>query len=503
MPKTLLFICFLFLSLCAKSQDRIHDSLRLFYMMDHEYIIEKFYREHIPLDGHTAQMIPFRVDEKYGFVAKGDPKNWLSKPQFEQVFAVYGNNAIVSDSNGYGVVNSSGKLIVPCFYENLFKEGPLFHGVVQVKLDLGLKQHSEADYYQYVLRNDYYTEDGKLLFTENAHQLQSFGGRDSLAWFRYGKNYTVRDMRGKMLTIPMDSTNLFLGITNNLLIRSVEKKDGSLFLEARNWNGELQFSIKTRYISDFVYQLSDNLYGMMGNEGGGSFVDKNGEHLPYDMPSGIISDLIRTADTSYFNQDVLVVENDQQKRALIDRTGKNLTGFIYLGITPFSEGKAFAVKENYETVLLNKKGELVGNLKRVLDTEFMQKVQVLTNSPQRFSEGLSLGQTYVIMETVVNGKTERHIDDDSTYFYYFDEAGSWVLNLPSGNSMAGYFNEGLAPLANDEGQLGFIDRSGKLVIPQKYELSMAGSYPLPYMVVPEFIGGYAYIKSFKWKIRSN
>ena len=63
--------------------------------------------------------------------------------------------------------------------------------------------------------------------------------------------------------------------------------------------------------------------------------------------------------------------------------------------------------------------------------------------------------------------------------------------------MAGNFSEGLAPVIGRSRGLGFIDKTGKLVIPCTYEAAVGGAYPFPYVILPEFKGGFAYIKAFK------
>jgi len=44
---------------------------------------------------------------------------------------------------------------------------------------------------------------------------------------------------------------------------------------------------------------------------------------------------------------------------------------------------------------------------------------------------------------------------------------------------------------------GFVEKTGKLVIEPAYSLAVGGSYPIPYLIIPEFKGGFAYIKAFK------
>ena len=65
------------------------DSLERYYQYNTDITFDKIEREHIPPDGRTVSMIPFRVDDKYGFVKNDGSQTWLIQPQYEEVFAVY------------------------------------------------------------------------------------------------------------------------------------------------------------------------------------------------------------------------------------------------------------------------------------------------------------------------------------------------------------------------------------------------------------------------------
>jgi hypothetical protein len=88
-------------------------------------------------------------------------------------------------------------------------------------------------------------------------------------------------------------------------------------------------------------------------------------------------------------------------------------------------------------------------------------------------------------------------DLDSIHFVYVDKNGKVQLTLPTSIVFVGVFSEGLAPAINKGRQLGFVDKTGNWAIAPEFELTLAGAYPMPYVVTPQFIGGYAYIKAFK------
>lgn len=121
---------FLFLSILiiVRFANAQTDTISRFYQYNTEVVFDRIEREHIPLDGKKVEMIPFRKDNLFGFVAKENPDNWLIKPEFDQVFAVSENGAIVKKGQGYGLVNASGNWIISPYYENLIPELELYHG---------------------------------------------------------------------------------------------------------------------------------------------------------------------------------------------------------------------------------------------------------------------------------------------------------------------------------------------------------------------------------------
>ncbi len=491
----LLLLTALFTSLLLSAQEV--DTMD-YYRLEPNHFIEKFEREHLPLDGRLVNMIPCRVDDKYGFVEKGNPGKWIIQPQFSQVFAVYPSAAIVSIKDDYGVVNSSGQMIAPAVYENLFKEGDLYHGLVQITDDILPADNLDSYSYERVIRNDYYTEKGEPLFTENAHDFQSFGDTDTLAWFRYGRTYHIRGISGKLWqTFTVSDEKKLSSICNNLLLFHALKNE-DIVHEAYDVYGNLIFSLPYEGWGDYVFKLSDDLFGFMTNEGSGYFCNAKGEEMPYKKPYTMMSDFARYAQTEYFKTKLITVQDSTENLAVIDHNGKNLTGFIYRYIAPFYEGKAFCMDLNGNLVTIDETGKVLSDFSKVLFRQNIEKISTYLNSPLKFSDGMGVGNEYTIIKVVTKeGKVENHIDEDSTYFFYFDDKGKTVLQLPGNYIIAGYFREGLAPVVNKDRGLGFIDITGKMMIQPKYEVAVAGAYPIPYVVIPEFIGGYAYIKSFK------
>ena len=176
-------------------------------------------REHIPLDGAAVRYIPFRTDKLYGFVDK-QTKAWVIKPKFSQVYAVYPEGAIVEATDpkkgyplDYGLVNYAGKFLIQPLFTNLYKEGTLFHGLFYAS-DTGM-----ADSYNSSIAHYYFDKAGHLVYSCHAHRLETFAEDDSLAWARYGPDYTVFNRKGRVLKkFRYDPARYFLGIFNNTLV---------------------------------------------------------------------------------------------------------------------------------------------------------------------------------------------------------------------------------------------------------------------------------------------
>jgi len=88
------------------------------------------------------------------------------------------------------------------------------------------------------------------------------------------------------------------------------------------------------------------------------------------------------------------------------------------------------------------------------------------------------------------------------YYAYADRQGKMKLVMPDSIIFTGPFSEGLAPVVSSGGKLGFIDTTGAVAIPFRYELAVAGGYPFPEIVIPKFDHGFAYLKAFKGYIDS-
>jgi len=145
------------------------------------------------------------------------------------------------------------------------------------------------------------------------------------------------------------------------------------------------------------------------------------------------------------------IQNSEDLWGYIDETGQNVIPFKYFFAENFSEGMAYVFEtgNNYSCLkafYINAKGEKVIDLKNIQEAE------------------------------------------------KFDMWGSFLFDKGKFN-----FNQGLAPIIDKKNKWGFIDKTGKLVIPCQYDEVGYFSEDLCYAVMYGKMTGYI-TKDGAWKI---
>lgn len=493
-------------------KDGVHiEDLKKYYTADYsKTIILKINREHIQLNPDEVKMIPFRDGPLYGFVKNGKKDKWLIKPRFEQVFAVYNEGAIVKDTTkfyykgrvypklAYGLVNPKGKYLIPPHYTNLFNENGIYHGIRHVYEDTTLNLPEE---YRGYYAHDYYDKKGKLLFSIGAHELKSFGTED-YAWFRFGKKYMIYNRSGELVKeFDLDEYRPFIGIADNKLLFNDEETG----LTAYGMNGEVAFNFP-KQSSLNVYQLSENNFGVMGYDGDYYFCDSLGQGKKYGINSGSIG-MIQSYDAFFKTDNFVVRDYNTSLYGVVDREGDTKIDFKYQYIGTEVNGYRYCIDSNHRRVFVADNGyeieELLNNnsfMTSTLGDKRFSLVQV-----HGFHDGLAIGSgRHPLPDSLANKpfpwtQADKNVFEayNNEHYFYYDTTGTIVLTLPDSIALAGNFSDGLAPALTNDKLLGFIDKNGNWAIQPKYELAVAGAYPLPYIVVPYFENGFAYIKSFK------
>lgn len=495
--------CLLLIASFSKAQI---DTLERYYSVDFHQDIDKFEREHEQLNGFTAKMIPYRQGRLYGFVKPGKPNKFLIKPRFEQVYGVYEYGAIVKDTSyGYGLVDFQGNYIIQPHFSNLFKEGSMFHGTFYSQAD---SSFGLPDSYNSCFTHYYFDLTGTILFREQTHEYKGFIPGDSLAYFRFGTTYHIRSNSGRLVKeIRIDSTIDFVGISDNLLItRSLPDSLWFYTYKGTTTEDHTVFTLKIDHGSlDGVYRLGPNHYGLLGRHGDYFFCDSNGVSKGYGAYSYSVG--MNNSYAEFFKQDRFILQlKESQLFGIVDQNGKPITDFKYSRIFPYVNGRCFA-KVNSEMVYVNDRLTEINKESSVviIDTNGIESVYTFMPpdieqyqtlfTPPGFHNGLLLSRDYQSVPGEILGIPYK--DLDSAYYVYVNTHGKIQVALPTSIIFAGVFSEGLAPVMNKDRQLGFINKKGKWVIAPEYELAVAGANPFPYVVTPQFIGGYAYIKAFK------
>ena len=147
--------------------------------------------------------------------------------------------------------------------------------------------------------------------------------------------------------------------------------------------------------------------------------------------SGEVVVELKYSDAANFTADVAAVQKDGKKWGFIDKTGKELTDFIYTEKPEFSDGLA-EVFEQYKSGFVNEKGEVV--------------ISLQFEDANRFSEGFAAYES-------------------GTDWGYIDKTGKIIVEAKY--ATAGEFSDGLAAVEKG-GLFGYIGTSGDVVISPTY-----------------------------------
>jgi len=173
---------------------------------------------------------------------------------------------------------------------------------------------------------------------------------------------------------------------------------------------------------------------------------------------------VNTTFVHYFFEGLAVIEtqteSENDKFAVIDKTGKIIVPFCDWTINDYSDGLAIVEKEGYQFGAIDNTGKLI--------------IPFSVGQLSDFKDGLA-----------IKNNNKEYIEDyaENTGLWGFvDKTGKMVI--PQEWSWAEPFSEDLAAVKNHDGKYGFIDKSGKLAIECKFDFVQNFSEGFAVVTIP-------------------
>lgn len=336
--------------------------------------------------------------------------------------------ALVRIINKFGFVDKTGTEVIPVKYgyASSFSEGLAF-----VLDNNGTNQY-------------FIDKQGKIIL-KLEHEYTSPGFKDGLVNVSTGDKYGCMDKTGKVV-IPIKYDNL------------IEFKDGLALVSINNKCGFIDKNGKEiiPIIYDKVSRFNDGLYGV-SIKGKYGVIDRNNEVvIPFiyefaEVYGDGLSSVVYKGKIGFFYNDKQIIDFKydnvafvsqnligvylNNKFGCIDKTGKQITPFIYEGLhmMPFYAGFGLVVVNNkYRVLNLNNGKELIPERYDIINPIFDDRALVVKDNKVGF----------------------------------VDKYGHEVIPLKY--DWGHHFREGLA-VVSLKGRFGFIDKNGNVTIPLKYD----------------------------------
>lgn len=422
----------------------------------------------------------------YGYIDKKN--NWVIKPKYLRGGDFKDNYAVVFTTRNYtlgsdngGVIDKTGKEIIPLKYDNITVEDKFFivkeirkesyltvtrYGV----LDFSGKELLPIEYSSINKKYgiDYYevTKNSKSSLIDKNARFSTLGEYDYLYSFtdfgvshvRTAKKYTVIDKTLKAIIPEHGADNVIFGRKNKIALLFKDK------MEIYNETGKLLKTIKednvTPYGTEF-YSNDDSLK-----------LKYSKRVYLYDIATQK-KELLNYSEVSDFNEEgIFAAKNDNYD--FVDYTGKKLNTKSYYAVVNFSEGIAAVQESTYSTpYLVDKSFTKIKDLYNIFEGPFSEglaKAKASYGSSRFFYDKKgSVAITISSASETGNFKNGRASvkQQYGNKFYFIDKAGKKINNEEYDE--VGPFSEYLAGVKKD-GKSGYIDTSGKWIIPNKFDV---------------------------------
>ena len=435
---------------------------------------------------------------KYGYINKQD--KWIAEPTFLSGETFKGNFAIVSnpknydlDSKSKGVIDKTGKIIVPLKYDeisftdNYFivaekkKESYLTtsrYGILdhQGKAVLPVEYNNITNKYGTnfieVQKNyKYNLYDQNLLKRTTVDYDYIYTFSNELSYLRKDKYYTIVDKNLKVIVPEQLAENIVFGTKDKVAV--IRKEEVKIYTQQGKLIKTLAIPNITQYGTSF-FNSDDSI----------KITNSSSTYL-YDILTKKMK-ILEYTEVGDFNEDGIFI-GKKSNYDFCDINGEKLNAKTYTSIREFSEGIAIVQESTYSTPYL-------------VDRNFAKISNITDTYEGPFKEGLAkakatYGNTryyynkqgkYAITISNATEATDfkygrATIKDLSTAkFYYIDKSGNKINEMKY--DYAGDFSDGLAVVKNGN-KYGFIDTTGKTIIDFKYD------------AVSPFYSGYAMVKN--------
>ncbi|MFM2284199.1 MAG: hypothetical protein RL222_1703 [Bacteroidota bacterium] len=447
-------------------------------------VIPPMYRTGAVFKGGLACVSPLD-STYYGYINKKN--EWVVKPKYLRGADFKGKYAVVFKTRDYslnsdmgGVIDVTGKELVPCEYDNIIVYDDFF--VVKKALkqnysiaykygvrdftgkeilpaeyeDISLK--AGTSYYQ-VMKGGKYSLVDKNMQTVTADEYDYIGifQESGVAYFKKGSKYLVVNKELKTVIPWKEARSIVMGKKNKMAYIMQDK------IEVYTQAGKLLKTIEQEKVSTYSIEFSkedDTL----------RYKYDNIVRL-YDIPQQKATALEYT-EAYDFNEDGIFIGKKSGDHYFVDYNGNKRGTKSYHSVVNFSEGICAVQDGMYSTPYL-------------ADSEFRKIKDLSCVFEGPFSEGLAKGKSqYGNTRYYINTKGDffsvtgsdagnfsngrAYVKDAYNSKYFFIDRSGKKINEEQYDEV-GPFSEYVAGVKKNK-KTGYIDTTGKLVIPYKFDV---------------------------------
>ena len=420
-----------------------------------------------------------RTNDGYGLIDLNG--NVVVEPIYDEINNFYDGLAKVELDELYGYINTKGEIIIPIEYE----EAVAFtDGIAPVKKDeywqlIDTTGKSINGYlYDYYFINTL-TCDRFLVFDEN-------------------NNYGFLDKEGNLVIGSLDDLeDSYESITSSVgqPVFNVEK-DGYVYLidkDGNKINDELYDDEVYFISSDYASASKDLKYGIIDKEGntvipfeyGKTSINNTNEYVIFadegdnyglmDIKGNVLIEPEYESIRGPFINNYFILLLDE-KYGIQDSEGNVIIDFEYDYIADFTSLDAIPVQNGGNSALINSENQIIVNYGKYEDIEEI-------SIPGRFvvelndREGLIDGKGNMIIPINYYDIICSDLDYQSDKLILVSDQNKYAYFNKDGKNVTGFiyddgkeFKNGYAPVEKD-GKWGYIDVSGKEIIPCQYNLT--------------------------------